>query len=202
MMEGRDAVQRDLYRLEKWNRVNLMRFNKAKWKVWYVGQGNPRHMQTGRTESSPAKDLGVLVDEKMNVSQQCVLTAQKTNCILGCIKRCVASREREGVAPSALVRPHLKYCVQAWGPQYRKDMELLERVQRRATKMIRGLERLSYEERLRELGLLRQENRRLWKDLIAAFWYLKGAYEQEYNQLFTQVYSDRTSGNGFKRGEI
>jgi len=79
----------------------------------------------------------------------------------------------------------MEYCVQAWGPQYRKDVELLKRVQRRATKIIRGLEHLSYEERLRELGLFSLEKRRLQGELVVAFQYLKESCRQKGEQLFT-----------------
>jgi len=112
----------------------------------------------------------------------------------------VASRLREVILSvySALVRPHLESCIPLWSPQHRRDMDLLERVQRRATKMIRGLEHLSYEEMLRVLELFSMEKRRLQGDLVAAFQYPKGAYKKAGEELFTRAGSDRTRGNGFK----
>jgi len=132
-----------------------------------------------------------------------VLAAQKANRILGCIKSSLATRSREGILPlcSALVRAHPESCIQLWSPQHRKDMEPLERGQRMATKIIRGLEHLSYKERLRDLELFSLENRRLQGDLFVAFQYLKGGYKKDRERLFTRAWRDRASRTRFELKE-
>jgi len=99
------------------------------------------------------------------------------------------------------MRPRLEYCIHFWGPQCKSDVELLDRVQRKATKIVRGLEHLFYEERLRQLGLFSLGKKRLWGDFIIAFQYLKGAYKKYRERLLTKACSDMTRGNSFKLKE-
>ncbi|GAB0186246.1 mitochondrial enolase superfamily member 1 [Grus japonensis] len=188
--EGRATLQEDLDRLEEWAYTNLMKFNKDKCKVFHMGKHNPgvqhRLGSTWLESSSVERDLGVLVDNKLSMSEQCAAVAKKAKTMLGCINKGITSRDKEVIVPlfSVLVRPHLEYCVQLWSPLYKKDVDRLKRVQGRATRMIKGLGSLPDEERLRELGLFSLEKRRLRGDLITMFQYSKSGYRGDGDSLF------------------
>ncbi|KAK4816066.1 hypothetical protein QYF61_011074 [Mycteria americana] len=171
--------------------INGMKFNKSKCQMLHLAWSHVGHKhKLGEEwlESSPAeRDLGVLVDSRLNRSQQCVLAAKRANRILGCIKHSTTSWSREGIIPlySALVWPHLERCVQFWAPPFKKDVKVLECVQRRATELVTGLEGMSCEEWLRTLGLSSLEKRRLRGDLVALCSFLRRGGGEGGAELFS-----------------
>uniref|UniRef100_K7EZH6 Reverse transcriptase domain-containing protein n=1 Tax=Pelodiscus sinensis TaxID=13735 RepID=K7EZH6_PELSI len=181
-----------------------MKFIEDKCKVLHLGRNNQFHTYRMGSDclgrSTEERDLGVIVDHMLNMSQQRNAVSKKANMILGCINRCVVSNTREVILPlySELVRPQLEYYVQFWAPHFKKDVEKVEKVQRRATRMIKGLENMTYEGRLKELGLFSLEKRRLRRDMIAVFRYLKGFHKEEGENLFILASEDRTRSNGLK----
>ncbi|KAK4824954.1 hypothetical protein QYF61_021642 [Mycteria americana] len=175
-----------------------MRFNKAECRVLHLGHNNP--MQRYRLGEGWLERC--LVEKGLGV-----LVAKKANSILAYMRNSVASRSKEVIVLlySALVRLHLKYCVCFWAPQYKRDIEVLF-FQRRATKLVKGLEHKSCEEQLRELGLFSLEKRRLRGDHIALYNYLKGGcskvgvglFSQHWNRLPREVV-ESPSLEGLKR---
>ena len=135
------------------------------------------------------KDLGVTMNANMKVSEQCRIAASKGNQVLGMIRRNITYKEKCVIIPlcKAIVRPHLEYCIQAWSPYLRKDVNMIEIIQRRATKLIPGLRDLTYEERLKECGLTTQETRRLRGDQIEVFKILNGYENIDSNIFFKKL---------------
>ena len=140
------------------------------------------------------KDLGLTISADMKVSEQCGIAAAKGNQILGLIRRNIVYREKELIIPlyKTIVRPHLEYCIQAWRPYCKKDIYMLERVQRRATKIIPKLRNNCYEMRLKGCGLTTLETRRLRGDQIKVFKILNGYENIDRNISFTVKEERRT----------
>ena len=197
-------LQNDLDRLVKWSEKWQMLFNFGKCKCLHTGHGNLNvNYKMGATvlgTTVKEKDLGVTISADMKVSEQCGIAASKGNQILGLIRRNITYKGKKLIIPlyKAIVRPHLEYCIQAWRPYRKKDIDTLERIQRRATKMIPELRDLSYEERLKECGLTTLETRRLRGDQIEVFKILNGYENIDRNMFFSLKNDSRTRGHEVK----
>ncbi|PKU39373.1 hypothetical protein llap_10321 [Limosa lapponica baueri] len=129
---------------------------------------------------------------------RCALAAKRANHILGCVKPSITSQSKDGTIPlySALVQPHLECCVQIWSPPFKKDVKVLEFIQRRTTKVVKGLGGMSFEEWLRTLSLSILEKRRLREDLVVLCGFLKRRSGE--GGIFSLVSSDWTCGSSSK----
>ena len=145
------------------------------------------------------RDLGVMVQSDLKVDQQCCKAADEANRKLGMIKRGFKNKTRDVMLPlyKAMVRPHLDYCIQAWRPYLRKDIDRLEKVQRRATKMMEGLEGYSYLDRLRIFGLTTLETRFVRADLIEVYKIFNGLDSLDPGRFFVRDVGV-TRGHSFK----
>ena len=203
-MEGLLALQRDLDSLNEWASEWQMSFNVDKCKVVHVGHNNScSKYSLGNTELNSAvkeTDLGVVIDNTLKFSEQCSTAVKSANRTLGLIKRTIKSRSKDIIVKlyKALVRPKLEYCVQAWRPFLRKDIDNMERVQRRATRMITECKGQSYECRLKTLGLISLEERQTRGDLIQVFKLIKGVDNADYREYFQLANNNRTRGHRFK----
>uniref|UniRef100_A0A8C3FA90 Reverse transcriptase domain-containing protein n=1 Tax=Chrysemys picta bellii TaxID=8478 RepID=A0A8C3FA90_CHRPI len=184
-----DELQKDLTKLSDWTTKWQMKCNVDKCKVMHIGKNNPNYtynmMGANLATTSQEKDLGVIVDSSLKTSTQCAEAVKKANRMLGIIKKGIENI----LLPlyKSMVRPHLEYCIQMWSPHLKKDILALEKVQKRATKMIKGLERVPYEERLKRLGLFSLEKRRLRGDMIEVYKIMSDVEKVDKEKLF--IYS-------------
>ena len=196
-------LQEDLIRIGEWSHKWQMPFNLDKCKVMHIGQRNEKakYKLLGKELEicNEEKDLGVMITNDLKSSKQCIEVEKKAQKILGYIKRQFTTRKKETILTlyNALVRPQLEYAVQFWSPTLRKDIDRLEKVQARATKLIPSVRHMSYERRLAKLNLYSLEKRRLRGQLIETFKILKGIENIDYSKLFT-LSNNQTRSNGWK----
>ena len=174
-----NTLANDLKLLEEWSDKFQMRFHPDKCHVMHIGNNNPKHeytMSKGEElhkleKVSSEKDLGILIDDKLKFSEHINIKVNKANQILGCIKHTFKHLTKDvfKLLYKSLVRPHLEYNSVIWSPHLKKDMDSIERVQRRATKMVPELRNLSYEDRLRQLELPTLKFRRDIADIIEVY---------------------------------
>lgn len=202
--EDREALQNDLNKLSDWTKLWQMKFNIDKCVVVHLGHNNEHLTYTldgnDLKISEKERDLGIIVDNSGKWSEQCNAAVKNANSTLGIIKRHVKSRKKDIMLKlyKSLVRPKLEYCVQVWRPHLKKDIDNLEKVQHRATKLISGCRDLKYERRLISCGLISLEKRRERGDLIQVFKLVKGLDNIDYRRFFELASNSKTRGHSLK----
>ena len=177
---GREALQKDLNSVIEWANKWKMEFNVDKCKVMHLGKSNPKNnykmAAVNLEETVEERDLGVLIDNKLNFGKHIQTIVTRANRVLGMIRIAFACMNKEMFLNiyTALVRPLLEYCVQVWSPHQRKHVNLIEGVQRRATRLVPELRKLTYEERLIKLKLTTLEARRVRGDMIETYKIITG----------------------------
>ena len=208
-IKGNEVLQNDLEAIKSWADRWKMSFNIDKCKVMHLGSSNPKHAYSmgGRNlmETATEKDLGVLFDSELDFDKHIRGIVNKANRMLGMIKLGFACMDKQifmNLYP-VLVRPQLEYCVQVWSPYKRKHIDLLEGVQRRATKLVPEIRGKSYEERLAFLGLTTLEDRRVRGDMIETYKILSGKEDVDSGTFFRmgQIRGDPTLRNALKLGK-
>ena len=197
-------IQDDLNQLVAWSEKWQMKFNVAKCSIMHFGcrniRSDPAMGGVNLNSVSDQKDLGIIINADLKVDKQVQASFNKANRVLGFIARNFTFKSKEIIIPLylSLVRPHLEYAVQFWSPHLRKDIVKLERIQHRATKLIPALRGKSYPERLKELGLITLERRRLRGQLIETYKYLYGFNNVDPIGIFDRDENERLRNNGLK----
>ena len=195
--QERQTLQDDLNTLVEWSEKWQMKFNVDKCQVLHVGRNNSKAIYEIKGKDLEVvvevKDLGVIVSDDMKVSKQCHKAAKKGNQVLGLIARTFSCKSSKivNLLYKSLVRPHLDYCIQVRRPHLVKDIDILEKVQRRATRMAIECKGHSYEQRLAMMKLTTLETRRLRADLLEVFKIMRGMEGVREEVFFTRSAESR-----------
>ena len=193
-VEDREQIQNDLNEVQQWSARWQLGFNVEKCKVLHVGHRNPGSDYTlfGKKLDviEEEKDLGIIVDKNLKFHSQAASAASKANQILGVVRRSFANLTVQSLPMlyKSLVRPHIEYGNRIWGPMSIGDQKLIEKVQRRATKLVPEIRMKPYSQRLRDLNLPSLTYRRLRGDMILMYQMQHGLVEvdQDLLQLSTE----------------
>ena len=196
--EDQRAMQEDINQLMYWAERWQMEFNSVKCKIMHLGNSNPNFNYTmgGYAPAgtvlesvSQEKDIGVIVHETLKPAAQCHKASMKANQVLGQMAQSFHYRDKNIWIRlyKVFVRPHLEFAVQAWSPWYKSDVDTLEKVQKRAVNMVVGLKGRTYEEKLKEIGLMSLKQRRLRGDMIQIWKYIHGKCPMAHDMLGMSV---------------